>query len=74
MAPAHEEKARVRGQAKRLFSEAMKIEIHHTLPSGRQVLHQPRPMDGMLLPSTPTIKRGKTKKERDLLPVYIIFQ
>jgi hypothetical protein len=35
MTPAHEEKAGVRGQAKRLFPEPMKVEVHQTLPPGR---------------------------------------
>jgi hypothetical protein len=58
MAPAHEEKAGVRGQTKRLFPETMKIEIHHMYPFGRQVFRKSRPMDGKILPFIPA-KKGR---------------
>jgi hypothetical protein len=74
MTPAHKEKAGVRGQAERLFPEAMKIEIHHMLPSSRQVFRKFHPMDGRLLASIPAIKRGKTKKAQNISQIYIIFQ
>jgi hypothetical protein len=62
VAPAHEEKAGVRGQAKRLFPEAMKVEVHQTLPLGRQALCKPHPMAGGFLLRVQQ-KKGK-KQER----------